>query len=345
MEEINRILRLSLDAPRLITALQELRQHADGCRLQGGEDQLEKAMGLFAGLQSYEKAEECILQAMLNAGSGHGDYGMELLHMANSLVKRVYFAAADQSLLSAPAVSAADWGEGGWLHKAWHVLRWSLSRVAGPPPAALTESSPALLPFSLLDLDSSPLNDQAVHSLYALLWSSDFLQRYAGDSMCEGWRHEVVKGLKLLSHTLQKLCRHALAVEMSLLVLSNVDRVDRELAVFLPVRWVCIRSVLSYCEALCNNSTNTSSRLSSSTGVKISAAGPSALLDSACTHLPLLGNNRMVFEMWGDVCRMRGGNSHKALALCLYAACFDSTGMSMNRDTKRLADKIQAMGL
>ncbi|RZL14451.1 MAG: hypothetical protein EOO89_16095 [Pedobacter sp.] len=224
------------DLSRVIKALQTLQKHANGRRLQGGTDQLERAMRLYrviegflhktrtststkaseqdwhqqetalcvygiglvyASQQQYAIAEEHVIRAIhahhnqsLHIPDQHMQHAIhtsmdhaQSLDMAINLVRCVYLT-ADQQGRTSTYTSADDihihihtiGGDMDWIHKAWHVLHWSLSTVR-----------PLGLPAIDFPVDILPVTDDTVLDLSTLICTRDFLQRY--DSLSEGLRH------------------------------------------------------------------------------------------------------------------------------------------------------------
>ena len=284
--------------------------------------QCQLGIGLvLAGLLCHEEAEDCVLQAMLAVDGGDMEHDRELLEMSTCLVRHVYLPASDNMPLCASI-------EGGWLHKAWHVLHWSLRRTC-----SLSQPSPQP---ALLDMHESPLSDKTVQALYTLVCSPHFLQRYASKSSSENWQRLVQEALELLCQVLVRLARHRLAAQMCLQLLQSLAA--HGAPVFQPIRLDCVRCVLSYCQCQKSSGSMSSARL------QFSAAKTAELLDQAERHLPLLQKSSAAYELWGDAIRMRGGDvRHMSLALCLYAACFRHVGMCVNSDAERLANKVQQL--
>eukprot|EP01031_Cornospumella_fuschlensis_P029616 gene29616-35751_t len=276
---------------------------------------------VLAGLLCHEQAEDCVLQAMLAVDGGDMEHDRELLEISTSMVRYVYLPASDNMPLCASM-------EGGWLHKAWHVLHWSLRRTC-----SLSQPSPQP---ALLDMHESPLSDKTVQALYTLVCSPHFLQRYASKSSSENWQRLVQEALELLCQVLVRLARHRLAAQMCLQLLHSLAA--HGAPVFQPVRLDCIRCVLSYCQCQKSNGSV------SSAGLLFSAAKTAELLDQAERHLSLLQKSSAAYELWGDAIRMRGGDvRHMSMALCLYAACFRHVGMCANSNAERLANKVQQL--
>eukprot|EP01031_Cornospumella_fuschlensis_P026466 gene26466-31986_t len=351
MDEVQRILQLKHDEASLFRAVQNLRLEADGCRLQGGDDQVDKAMHMYcavdtillreelslfrsedwykrerrqrglalADMQSYEEAEDNLLEVILTTDHGGMEHAAELLGAATSLVRHVYFEAADQLPQDTRALA-----EGSWLHRAWHVLRWSLSIVFSAEAAPQGDN--------LLDLHSS-LSDQAVQSLYNTLCSPVFLQSFAiaDGKAAEDWCKQVQEALGLLHQVLKRLSRHALAAQMCSTLLDSLS--GREQPVFQVIRLGCVQCMVSYCESLC---------ATRSRGLKVPSAVLSDWLHRVEQQLAKLdGSSRSAAELWGDWFRMRGDSDSLCVALCLYAACFAVVGASgLNEDGRRVAQKV-----
>lgn len=360
-----------IDLPSVIKALQTLRQHADGCRSQGGDAQLEKAMGMyntidgvlrkkelymfcaqdwhrqetyhckfgigrvFAALKSYGSAEKHMLQAIVlltqSSVQGNPEHqqdqdGSQLLSMVCCLISDIY--------LSAFTSSSVD--SLGWANKAWHVLSWCITAV-------FTRSDGSwFTTYGLLhDLDKPPVEDVAVHTLYDLLSSRVFLHCYT--QWTELMQNNVQEVLDLMSQVLWRLDKHGLAGKTDRQLVESIDYEyvfsdSNKLVVFSSVRLGCIRRVLSYCELASNGGNDTGTSVPNQTVIE--------LLDFAFSRLDLLGEgggNRVVYELWGDVYRLRGDWNNLALALCLYAACFHTYGRGVSREMRRLADKIQRL--
>eukprot|EP01031_Cornospumella_fuschlensis_P025995 gene25995-31390_t len=358
MDEVQRILLRKHDEASLFRAVQALRLEADGCRLQGGEDQVDKAMRMYcavdtillreelsmyrsedwykrerrqcqlgrglalADVQNYEEAEDILLEVILTTDHGGMEHAAELLGAAASLVGHVYFEAADQLPQDTRALA-----EGSWLHRAWHVLRWSLSSVCS------AEAAPQ--GGNLLDLHSS-LSDQAVQSLYSTLCSPAFLQSFAtaDGEAAEEWCKQVQEALGLLHQVLKRLGRHALAAQMCSTLLDSFS--GREQPVFQVIRLGCVQCMVSYCESLC---------ATRSRGLKVPSAVLSDWLHRVEQQLAKVDSRgRSAAELWGDWFRMRGDLGSLCAALCLYAACFAVAGAcGLNEDGRRVAQKVQVL--
>ncbi|RYH26291.1 hypothetical protein EON65_14800 [archaeon] len=356
-------------------AVKSLRQYADGYRLQGGNDQLDKAMVMYnaiedilrqlhsicsaehwhrqetymrkfgigmvyAGVKLFKSAEQYVLHAMRMLIHTHTHIPIsepdkvkgkrQLLDMATCLIKNVYFAVP--KLREYPGFNVPE-----QCTKAWHVcLSFILDDYVDMPAGHLDSC--------LQGLNMPSVTREAVLAIYDKKLSSRAgLARYCQlpDSVREKYR----KGLDILYKALVRLGQHELAVQMYQQVINEVDKVyacipidTMALELFHPIRLVCVRRVLCYCDELITKATT--SELAPSSAADPRVVG---LLDFAFSHLTLLGDECVNgtgcerCELWGDLYRMQG---YCAAALCLYAACFHSHEGNMNRHMKRLSHKI-----
>ncbi|RYG96345.1 hypothetical protein EON65_54550 [archaeon] len=352
-------------------AIGSLRRYADGYCLQGGNDQLDKAMVMYntiedilrqlhsicsaehwhsqetymckfgigmvyAGVKLFKSAEEYVLHAMRMLIHTHTPISepdkekgkRQLLDMATCLIEKVYFAIPE--FREYPGFLVTE-----QCTKAWHVcLTFILDDYVDMPAGHLDSC--------LQGLDMSSVTREAVLTIYGKKLSSraglaSYCQLPADSVRAEKYR----KGLDFLYKALVRLGQHELAVQMYQKVINEVDNVyacipiDTALALFHPIRLVCVRRVLCYCDELITKTTT--SELASSSAVNPQVV---ALLDFAFRSLTSLGDecdNGTGCELWGDLYRMRG---YCCVALCLYAACFHSHGGSRNRHMKRLSNKI-----
>eukprot|EP01031_Cornospumella_fuschlensis_P040011 gene40011-48748_t len=325
---------LTKELPRTTVSIETLRQYADGCRLQGGSDQLDRAlliyskvlelltdqqfcafngeawyraelsssrfgMGMvFASNEYFKSAEKYMLQGMRSLSHKDENDACQLLDMAISLAKEVYVALARKSKTAAP------------LNQAWHVLiKCACTVTVGGPT-------------NLQDINSADVTDDDVRSSYAELMSSSFLLDFG--RLAEARLVQLRRLLDTLHEVLVALNKHELAVQMYQDVVTTVvDKASSgvEQAVLTPLLLACARHSLRLCD-------------------EAAASSAAGWLDAAENQLSALGaasDGRAACELWGDLRRLRGD---VVLALCLYAACFQAHGRGVNRDMQRLARKI-----
>ncbi|RYH13050.1 hypothetical protein EON65_36600 [archaeon] len=367
------------DLSGLIIAIQGLREHADGCRLQGGDDQLGKAMQLYhtggailrkdelglyrsecwhrqetykftlgiglvyAGLKIYGEAEDHVLHAILMFNQLSSSFMQQQECDISEALDMVSSLVTNVYFAALDTISDATTraADGNnWSYKAWHVLRWCISTTAAPDMGQYLATNELSL-----SLDNMPVSDQAVRDLYSVVCSNDFLRRYVhySVSMWQG----VPDILDLLSQVLVRLDKRALAVQMYQQVLDAVDEEflytePEQLALFAPIRLGGIRRVLQYCEDQYRETKGATLLPSRALGVGMSSV-VTVLLDYSLSHLQLLeeqSSDRRVAALWGDVFRLQGEQASMSLALCVYAACFSSHGMGINSEMHRLAEKI-----
>eukprot|EP01031_Cornospumella_fuschlensis_P043843 gene43843-53612_t len=249
------------ELPRTTVSIVTFRQYADGCRLQGGSDQLDRAllmyskvqelltdqrfctfngemwyrtelsssrfgMGmLFASNEHFKSAEKYILQGMRSLSQKDEKDVCQLLDMAISLATEVYVALGRKSKTTAP------------LNQAWHVLITCACTVTGGGPT------------NLQDINSADVTDDDVRSSYAELMSSSFLLDFG--RLAEARLVQLRRLLDTLHQVLVALDKHELAVRMYQDVVTTVvDRASSgvEQAVLTPLLLACVRHTLRLCD-------------------------------------------------------------------------------------------------
>lgn len=349
-------------------AIYSLRIHADGYRLQGGNDQLDRALSMYtrvadaliarlhlateswhrretslckfgmgmvyAGIKLYKSAEQYALQAMLllhATGPLDDADKCQLLDMATSLAKDVYLNPPEYPYQSSSSIRQAE--------KAWHVLAWCLAYIVQDvqhPALYDTMMTPTAASDGHGNRSNSVDNDLIV-SIYAMLSSGPALSMFT--QLAEAVRNRYRKAVDSLYKVVVQLGQHELAVQMYKTIIDKVDvayafaPVDvSALDMFYPLRLTCVRRVLGLCDVLASTAASdaaTSQQLS-------------AWFDFAFSQVRVQGGrvHATECELWGDLLRLCGD---PASALCLYAACSHSQRGSVTRHMKRLSGKMNRL--
>lgn len=360
----------------IISAIQTLRQYADGCSSQGTAHQLNKAVNM------YEVVDASLMKilSLLPALPGLEASDFEQWHrqetykskfgVAVTLARRGHYTEAEERALQALALVGRPRYPNPDLHakyeeedqnqfllmtaslvrqvylaayeieaqKAWLQKAWLVLTHA---VSALTDSATRPLNLNLNVMGVATLTDDVITTYFTNhIHTRTFLQYYLAYKQSS--RKKTQDMLDLLSQVLLLLDKHAVAVKMSCDMVDLIDNMyigsnQDTLMVFSDIRLGCIRLLIAYCGVVDSQKAN------ADYGKAGEVVDKRPFLSYALTQLKSLGSkgmDRCVYEMWADVFRLQGGVGNMSLALSLYAACFLSHGGGSNCDMKRLADKL-----
>ncbi|RYH15686.1 hypothetical protein EON65_31345 [archaeon] len=349
----------------LLDEVNVVRYEAEGCRLQGGPDQLSKALLKFndalsilneirGNLEVSSKwtvtYSRCLMGlAIAYADQGHIDEAESSVHGSLQLLATLV---SDTEIATGQSNSDCIWlheqlldmicsaikdvyfkasgdsaqSDNPYLHKAGVLLHWYAGLLVGAV-------SPQTL--SIADACSQPVDIGRIAGVNNLLMSL-MSKKLPFLSAKRAVLHKLLSLGSSLNMRYQeheaafRIYQHGLAqAEPDALVGQQLS--DTEIHALGDMRRECIRCAIQCCD--------------SSPSVLDSEA-KMRLLDNIEIMLNTLVDyfeGRSDAELWGDLFRLKGEVENETLSFCLYGACYNTHGRGDNSEMKRLADKMNSL--